>query len=49
MRSYSGMQMMPERDREALIAEICAVVDAEFGGSVTRPIVMTLTLGRRGS
>jgi SAM-dependent methyltransferase len=47
MRSYSGMQMMAPERREALISEICAVADAEYGGSVTRPIVITLVLGRR--
>lgn len=47
MRSYSGMQVMPDEAREALIADICEVVDREYGGSVTRPLVMTLTLGRR--
>jgi hypothetical protein len=47
MRSYSGMQVMADDAREALIAEICAIADAEYGGSVTRPLVMTLTLGRK--
>lgn len=44
MRSYSNMQMMPQRERESLIAELSDLIDREFGGSVTRPLVITLTL-----
>jgi SAM-dependent methyltransferase len=47
VRSYANTQVMPEADREALIADLCRVIDAEYGGSVTRPLVITLTLGRR--
>ncbi|HSP54841.1 MAG TPA: class I SAM-dependent methyltransferase, partial [Dehalococcoidia bacterium] len=47
MRSYSNMQMMPEADRESLIGELSEVIDSEFGGSVTRPLVITLTLAIR--
>lgn len=46
MRSYSVTQAMPEQDREALIAEISALIDQEFGGHVTRPLVITLLLAR---
>jgi len=47
MRSYANSQMMEPDAREALIADMCQVIDAEYGGSVTRPLVMTLTLGRK--
>ncbi len=48
MRSYSGTQAMEPPQQEAMIDDVCAVIDAEFGGSITRPLVMTLSLGRRG-
>ena len=47
MRSYSGAQSMEPPAREAMIGDVCALIDAEFGGSITRPLVITLTLGRR--
>jgi SAM-dependent methyltransferase len=47
MRSYSPTIMMAPAPREALIADLRRVIDEEFGGSVTRPLVITLTLGRR--
>lgn len=47
MRSYANSQVMEPAAREALIAEMCEVIDAEYGGSVTRPLVMTLTMGRK--
>jgi SAM-dependent methyltransferase len=47
VRSYSVTVVMPEVDREGLIAELSHVIDEEYGGSVTRPLVVTLTLGRR--
>ncbi len=47
MRSYSNMQMMPEHEREALIADLSELIDREFGGSVTRPLVITLTMAFR--
>jgi hypothetical protein len=37
---------MAAGDREALIAEISQCIDHEFGGRVTRPLVITLTLAR---
>ena len=46
MRSYSGSQAMPEEEREALIAEMSQLIDREFGGRITRPLVITLTLAR---
>ena len=46
LRSYSDSQSMPEEQREALIRELCAVIDREYGGSITRPLVITLTVAR---
>ncbi len=47
MRSYSGTQAMEVPRQEALIRDVCSLLDAEFGASVTRPLVITLTLGRK--
>lgn len=47
VRSYSNTQVMEPTDREALIADLCAVIETEYGGSITRPLIVTLTLGRR--
>ena len=47
VRSYGGTQMMEPPAAEALIAELCEVIEREYGGSVTRPLVITLTLGRK--
>jgi SAM-dependent methyltransferase len=46
MRSYSVSQAMPPAEREELIAAIADCVTHEFGGQVTRPLVITLTLAR---
>ncbi|MEX0751291.1 MAG: class I SAM-dependent methyltransferase [Dehalococcoidia bacterium] len=47
VRSYSNTQMMPRDEKEALIADLCALIDAEFDGYVVRPLVMTLVVGRK--
>ena len=47
MRSYSRTQAMEPAAQDALISDVCALVDREFAGSLTRPLVITLTLGRR--
>jgi hypothetical protein len=47
VRSYSNTQIMEPAAREGLLAELCEVIEREFGGSVTRPLVITLTMGRR--
>ena len=47
MRSYSGTQAMDPPQQEAMIGDVCGLIDAELGGSITRPIVMTLSLGRK--
>lgn len=43
MLSYSGTQMMDEPDRSRLLDDIDALVRGDFGGLVTRPLVVTLT------
>lgn len=47
VRSYSVTQLMEPATAEALIVELCRVIDEEFGGSMVRPLVMTLTMGRK--
>ena len=47
VRSYSDTQMMEPTAQESLIADLCRVIDTEFHGTVVRPLVVTLTLGRR--
>jgi SAM-dependent methyltransferase len=47
LRSHSPSQMMESSAREALIADLRQVIEEEYGGTVTVPIVATLTLGRR--
>lgn len=46
MLSYSSTQVMDERDRAGLLDDIQAFVEREFGGRVTRPLVVTLTTAR---
>jgi SAM-dependent methyltransferase len=47
LRSYSNMQIMAAADREALIAELCELLETEFGGRVVRPLAIALTMARR--
>lgn len=47
LRSYSDTQMMEPAPRENMVRDLCAVIDSEYGGSIVRPLVVTLTLGRR--
>jgi len=47
MRSFSGTQALEPPEQDALIGDITAFIDADFGGEITRPLVMTLTLGRK--
>jgi SAM-dependent methyltransferase len=49
LRSYSNMQMMPERAREALIGELCELIDSVFGGTVVRPLVIALAMARKSA
>jgi SAM-dependent methyltransferase len=41
--SYSGTQMMEESDRLGLLDDIESFIRNDFGGVVTRPLVVTLT------
>jgi len=43
MLSYSGTQMMDEVDRKNLLDNMEALIRNDFGGAVTRPLVVTLT------
>ena len=43
MLSYSGTQMMDETDRVGLLDDIETFIRSDFGGIVTRPLVVTLT------
>ncbi len=43
MSTYSGTQTMDEPDRRGLLDDIEAFVRSDFGGVVTRPLVVTLT------
>lgn len=47
MTSYSGTQAMTESARTGLLDDMEAFIEAEFGGSITRPLVATLTTARR--
>lgn len=44
--TYSGIQMMPPSERDDLVDQLVAVIDDEFDGWITRPLVATLTLAR---
>lgn len=43
MLSYPGTQMMDEADRLGLLDDIESFIRSDFGGVVTRPLVVTLT------
>jgi Methyltransferase domain len=43
MLSYSSTQMMAESDRAALLDDMESFIRKDFGGFVTRPLVITLT------
>jgi hypothetical protein len=38
---------MEPAPREALIDDLCALIDGEYDGYVVRPLVVTLLMGRR--
>lgn len=46
-RTYSGWLAMPEPDGDALLADVCALIDSDFGGRIVRPLVITLLTARR--
>ena len=43
MQSYSGTQMMDEQRQQGLLRDMEAFIRTQFGGHVTRPLVVTLT------
>ena len=43
MLSYSGTQMMEEKNRNGLLDDMETLIRNDFGGVVTRPLVVTLT------
>jgi len=43
MLSYSSTQVMDDFDRAGLLDDMESFIDREFGGEVTRPLVVTLT------
>jgi hypothetical protein len=45
MLSYSGIQMMDEADRLGLLNDMESFIQRDFGGRITRPLVVTLTTG----
>jgi SAM-dependent methyltransferase len=47
MASYSGTQMMDEADRTGLLDDIESFAHEHFEGTVTRPLVVTLTTATR--
>jgi SAM-dependent methyltransferase len=49
LRSYSNMQIMPPGPREALISELCDLIDSDFGGTVVRPLVIALAMARKAA
>jgi ubiquinone/menaquinone biosynthesis C-methylase UbiE len=46
LRSYSSTQAMPEAEREAFVGEMIGLVNNEFAGHVTQPIVIVLTMAQ---
>ncbi len=47
MLSYSSTQMMDEHDRIGLLDDMASFIERDFGGRVTRPLVVTLTTALR--
>ncbi len=47
VRSYSDTRAMDPAAREGLIADLEDVTEREFDGTVVRPLVIVLTMGRR--
>jgi SAM-dependent methyltransferase len=45
MLSYSDTQMMNEADRIGLLDDLESLIHSNFGGRITRPLVVTLTTG----
>ena len=46
-RTFSDTLAMAETAREALIRDLCRLIDTRFGGRIVRPLVVTLTVARK--
>ena len=46
-QTYSAWLAMPSAEGEALLDDVCAIIDAEHGGRIVRPLAITLLLARR--
>jgi hypothetical protein len=49
MLSFSDTNMMDVSDRAGLVDDMEALINSDFDGHVTRPLVVTLTTARRAS
>lgn len=49
VRSYSNTYDLEPVAREAFLQKVRAMVAAEEGSSILRPLVITLTTGRKGA
>lgn len=46
MLSYSGTQMMAEPQRLGLLGDMESLINEEFAGQITRPLVVSLTTAK---
>jgi SAM-dependent methyltransferase len=46
LRSFSATYQMARADREAFLVDVAALIDDEFDGYVTRPLVITMALAQ---
>lgn len=46
MLSYSGTQMMAPALRWSLLDDMQALINGDFDGQITRPLVVTLTVAK---
>jgi SAM-dependent methyltransferase len=47
LRTFSDTLAMEATAREALIRDLCRLIDARFAGRIVRPLVVTLTVARK--
>lgn len=47
LMSYSGTHMLAEPERSEMVSRLTEVIDTEYDGSMTRPLVAALTIARR--
>jgi SAM-dependent methyltransferase len=48
LRTFSDTLVMETTAREGLIHDLCRLIDTRFGGQIVRPLVVTLTVARKG-